>query len=189
MISPDENFWHLAKRHGRCLFALWLLSAAGLYAFFGASPSFLKGAALAAFLLPVGVLDARYGLIFDRLLLPMTLAGLVLNAGRPMAEILGSAALGSVPLLLLRLAVRGGIGGGDIKFMAALGCWFSWPLILWTLLLAFIAGGLFAAALLASGRKGRRDTIPFGPFLAGSALAAFLFGDWLTIWYRGFFYG
>jgi len=168
---------------------LWLAAAAALYAVCGFSAQFFRGAVLAAFLVPVGVFDYHRGLIHDRLLGPMALAGLVLSAGRPLTEILGSAALGSALLLVVRLASRGGMGGGDIKFMAALGCWFSWPMILWTLLLAFGAGGLTAAALLASGRKKRRDAIPFGPFLAGSAMAVFLWGGRLTGWYRGFFYG
>ncbi|MBQ7515213.1 MAG: prepilin peptidase [Schwartzia sp.] len=184
--EPSETW---GKHRQKCLLGGGLLLAAGLYAFGGVWPRWLRGIALAAFLLPVGVLDYRYGMIFDRLLLPMALTGLALFGSRSLSEILGSVALGSVILLFLRWATRGGVGGGDIKFMAALGCWFPWPMILWTLLLAFVAGGMVAAALLVSGQRHRRDAIPFGPFLAGSALAVFLLGDGLTAWYRGFFYG
>jgi leader peptidase (prepilin peptidase)/N-methyltransferase len=39
---------------------------------------------------------------------------------------------------------------------------------------AILAGGLGGIALMAAGKKGRKQTIPFGPYLAaGAAISAF----------------
>lgn len=38
----------------------------------------------------------------------------------------------------------GGMGGGDVKLMAALGTWIGWSPILWTALYGSVAGGVIA---------------------------------------------
>ncbi len=60
--------------------------------------------------------------------------------------------------LLVGLAVffpffaLGGMGGGDVKLMAALGTWVGWSAIVWTGLYGAVAGGVLAVAVaLASG--------------------------------------
>jgi leader peptidase (prepilin peptidase)/N-methyltransferase len=67
------------------------------------------------------------------------------------------------------------LGGGDIKFMGALGLFVGWRGVLATLMLGSCAGLVFAALLMARGRYERRSYIPFGPFLAAGAFAYWLF--------------
>lgn len=66
-----------------------------------------------------------------------------------------------------------GFGLGDAKMAlgagAALG-WLGWTAVVAGLLLSFLASGLVATALLVARRVGRRDTLPFGPFLAAGTL-------------------
>ena len=38
------------------------------------------------------------------------------------------------------------------------------------LFLAFLGSGVVATVLLVTGRAGRRDSLPFGPYLAGGTL-------------------
>jgi prepilin peptidase CpaA len=38
----------------------------------------------------------------------------------------------------------GGMGGGDVKLMAALGAWVGWQAIVWTALYGAVAGGALA---------------------------------------------
>lgn len=38
----------------------------------------------------------------------------------------------------------GGLGGGDVKLMAALGAWVGWSPVLWTALYGSVAGGVIA---------------------------------------------
>src|SRR5690242_9778005 len=59
-----------------------------------------------------------------------------------------------------------GMGIGDVKLGAMLGAFLGWKLALLSVLLSVLVGGPLAGALLATGRKGRKDPVPFGPFLA-----------------------
>jgi leader peptidase (prepilin peptidase)/N-methyltransferase len=56
-----------------------------------------------------------------------------------------------------------------------LGAFLGWRAGLFALFVAVLAGGVVAALLLLTGRKGRKDAVPFGPFLAlGGAVALFI---------------
>ena len=41
----------------------------------------------------------------------------------------------------------GGMGGGDVKLMAALGTWIGWSPIVWTALYGAVAGGVMAVGV------------------------------------------
>ncbi len=67
--------------------------------------------------------------------------------------------------LVLAVAVRGGMGMGDVKLAGLIG------LLLGRatpggLIAGVVAGGLAASLLLLSGRAGRRSTFAYGPYLA-----------------------
>ena len=181
--------WQLIARQQKAFLPLWLLWSVLLYQRGAFSPWTLRGVLLGVFLLLIALIDGRYGYIFDRLLLAMAAMGLgyeVLLSPWPGTEMLLGVFLGSGILLLLRWISRGGVGAGDVKFMAALGCWFSWEEILLTLLFAFWIGGFAALWFLGVRHKNLRDMLPFGPFLAGSALLVFWAGDAIMVWYRSF---
>ncbi|MEK9186423.1 MAG: A24 family peptidase, partial [Patescibacteria group bacterium] len=65
-----------------------------------------------------------------------------------------------------------GMGWGDVKLGAALGLWLGLPGIFYALVSAFILGAIFGVILLITKQKGRKDAIPFGPFLAIGAILA-----------------
>ena len=68
-----------------------------------------------------------------------------------------------------------GFGLGDAKLALGAGAllgWAGWTAVLAGLLLAFAGSGLVATGLLVGRRVSRRDTLPFGPFLAAGTLAA-----------------
>lgn len=95
---------------------------------------------------------------------------------------------GSLPMLLVTLAVSGAFGGGDIKLMAASGVFLGWKHNLVALFLAILVGGIYGSWLLLSGKKERKDHFAFGPFLCVGIAIAALFGDALLKWYAGFLY-
>lgn len=70
--------------------------------------------------------------------------------------------------------VPGGMGMGDMKLSAMLGAFLGWRLGLFALFVAVMVGGVVAAGLLLTGRKGRKDALPFGPFLALGGATALL---------------
>jgi leader peptidase (prepilin peptidase) / N-methyltransferase len=79
-----------------------------------------------------------------------------------------------------------GMGYGDVRLSGVIGMFLGW-LGLWEvalgLFLAFLSASVIGVALMAAGRKGRKDAIPFGPFLALGAVLALLVGDPLLRWY------
>ena len=84
--------------------------------------------------------------------------------------------IGAGFVLFLYLITKGkGIGFGDVKLMIPLGLIFGgWGAVI-LLLLSFISGGLVSLALLSKGRATMKTAIPFGPFIAGSAILLLLF--------------
>ena len=66
---------------------------------------------------------------------------------------------------------------------AMLGAFLGWKLVLLSILLSVLIGGPLAATLLATGRKGRKDPLPFGPFLAVGAVISLFCGEAVLAWY------
>jgi prepilin signal peptidase PulO-like enzyme (type II secretory pathway) len=48
---------------------------------------------------------------------------------------------------------------------------------------AFNVAAAVGIALLVARKRGRRDQIPFGPFLVGGTIVAFLYGQQIVDWY------
>jgi leader peptidase (prepilin peptidase)/N-methyltransferase len=142
----------------------------------------------------LGALVAITGIDLDHQIIPdaISLPGIVLGFGASLlpggvgwrSSLLGILAGGGIFFAIIVLS-RGGMGGGDMKLGAMLGAFLGWQLVLLAILLAVLAGGLVAIALLALGRKGRKDPVPFGPFLALGGAIALLWGDELLAWYLG----
>ncbi len=123
-------------------------------------------------------IDLRLRIIPNRLLLGAALLGLLalIPLGLPAY---GQGALGGLVLFavgaLMAWLGRGGFGFGDVKYLAVVGLLLGLQAGLLSLLLAVLLGGLYAAALLATRRAGRKDTIAFGPFIALGSVAVALF--------------
>jgi leader peptidase (prepilin peptidase)/N-methyltransferase len=90
--------------------------------------------------------------------------------------------VGFVLLLLPALLYRGGMGWGDVKLAALIGFVLGFPLVILSIFLAVIAGGLVAGILLLLKIKGRKDAIPLGPFLSVAAIATLFWGSVIFAW-------
>ena len=143
----------------------------------------------AAFLVAITFIDLDHQIILDGMLALLAVSGLVLQL---MTGAVGfwsmwiGALVGGGLLLVLAIISQGGMGGGDVKFAAALGFWLGWPGILLGLFIGFVAGGAISLLLLATGLRGRKDFIPFGPFIALGAWIALLYGKNILAWYFSF---
>ena len=78
--------------------------------------------------------------------------------------VLGCAAGGGL-FLLVFLISRKGLGGGDVKFMAAAGAYLGFGGILPAILLGSVLAALTGGALILLKKIGRKDVIPLVPFL------------------------
>ncbi len=92
--------------------------------------------------------------------------------------------IAGIVMLAIAFVSRGGMGGGDIKLSAVMGLYLGWQKVLVALLVSFVFGGVVGVLLLATGRKGRKDKMPFGPFLALGGIVAVLWGEKLLAWYK-----
>jgi len=164
----------------------------------GITLSFFLFASLTAILVAVTMIDYDCQIIPDSFVLLITILGalhlfFVLLPSYGSGILLDRAAgflLGGGLFFLIAVVSRGGMGGGDIKLAAALGLWFGWKELLLLVFAAFVLGALVSVLLLLTHIKGRKEGIPFGPFLALSAYLVSLYGSELLNWYiRTFFTG
>ena len=155
---------------------------------FGPSPELVKALIFISFFIVITFIDYDHQLILDKVLICLSVAGVVINlwigSVSPL-NMLIAGLLGGGLLLIIALVSGGGMGGGDIKFAAALGLCFGWQYLLLTLLLSFIFGGIGGVLLLVFKLKSRKDFIPFGPFIALGALFTLLYGNNIITWYMG----
>lgn len=94
----------------------------------------------------------------------------------------------SVPLLLVLLLTRGrGIGGGDVKLMAAAGLVIGWKYILLAFFVGCILGSIIHVTRMAVTKAGR--VLAMGPYLAGGIFLAALWGEAFLSWYFGMLLG
>ena len=89
-------------------------------------------------------------------------------------SIVGLATGGGI-FLLMYVISRKGLGGGDVKFMAATGLYIGFSGALTVMLCGTILAALTGLALILLKKIGRKDSIPLAPFLyAGILITLFL---------------
>lgn len=151
------------------------------------APALLLLSALVA----ITFIDLDHQLIPDLITLPGIIAGAALNValhpGHWLDTMLGIVIGGGLFFVII-VASGGGMGGGDMKLGAMMGAFLGWKLVLLAILLGVFAGGAVAIALLTTGSKGRKDPVPFGPFLALGAVLSLLWGNDLLGWYLSRFF-
>jgi len=143
------------------------------------------------------VIDLERGVILNKVVYPAAAIALIIaaltsitdvstsNPGIVKALIGGGLGLGL--MLLVALVSRGGIGWGDVKMAGLVGLITGFPLVLVSLLLAVVAGGIIATALLLLKLKRRKQAIAFGPFLSVGAMVTLLWGTSILSWYLQLF--
>jgi leader peptidase (prepilin peptidase)/N-methyltransferase len=155
----------------------------------GLVPALLPALVLESTLIVAAGTDLTTRLIPNRLVLgALVLGAAAVAVGWPPAS-WPSAVLGGALLFVVTYAVavlsRGGLGGGDVKLSGVMGLLLGVGPGIVALLVAFLTGGLAGSALLLTGRRRRRDAVPFGPYLAVGGVVAALFGTSLVHWYLG----
>lgn len=162
---------------------------------------------LCFFVILIGTIDHRTGLVPDVVSLPGIGCGVVFVAllwkvgGPPNTHRLLPSPLAMTPLSSLwGIMIGGGLffavvllsngrmmGGGDIRIGALLGAYMGLRLALLSVLIASIVGtALFLPGLIA-GRVSRKTEIRFGPLLSFGAIVSSFFGRSLINWYWGLF--
>jgi len=167
------------------------LTEFGTAALFSLAPAVHESTFVAALVAPfmgvmlaVGLIDARWRIVPNGLVYPSLgvatvaiVTGHLGGAGVDAVRGLVGLAAYAGPLFLVALVVPHGMGMGDVKLAALIG------LVLGSLGLSYvgvaagvgvIGGGVGALIALTVLGIGRKQQIPFGPFLAGGAVVATL---------------
>ena len=157
-----------------------------LYWRYDLSPEFGVALVYGTILLIIFLIDLEQQLILNVVVLPslaLALAGSFFwpDIG-PLRALLGGA-IGTGVLSIPYILYREGMGLGDVKLGMLLGLMVGYPYIFLALLLAVISSGLVAIILLALKIKGRKDPIPFAPFLTAGTFATLVWGPNILDWY------
>jgi leader peptidase (prepilin peptidase)/N-methyltransferase len=143
----------------------------------------------------ISVIDLEHSLILNKVVYPSMVVALLLAlvpqpwltrwiiAGIANAAIGG--AIGFGIFFLIAIISRGGMGWGDVKLAGLIGLATGFPLVFLSIIMAAILGGIVAIGMVIAKKKGRRQTIPFGPFLAVAAMITLLWGSNIMGWYLG----
>ncbi|MFC2177090.1 prepilin peptidase [Actinomycetota bacterium] len=140
--------------------------------------------------------DLDHKLIPNRILFPSSIAGaILLGVGALIdgeAASFGRALLGAtayfVSLLVVALIAKGGFGFGDVKlawFLGLYAAYLGWGELLVAIFMPFAIGGVASILLLVTRIKGRKDAIPFGPYMVIGAYLAVVAGQQIVDWYLG----
>jgi len=168
---------------------------------FGLSVQFALTAFWCCVFLMIIFIDWEHQLILNKITYPAAIVALVILAidsfipgvnlfpGRlfvPEISIL-SGVISAVILLLFFLLIvvfrPGSMGMGDAKMVALIGLVSGFPLVIFSMLLGVVIGGVVAIYLLAFKKKGRKDVIPYGAFLGIGPIIAILFDYEILNWY------
>lgn len=175
-ISPIYPFVELLNG------ILWLLMYTGC----GLTLDFIANIIILSCLTVVIFTDWQEMIIPDSMNIIIFLAGILLIWGNSTLSltdrIIGFFAI-SVPMLLLVIITRGAaMGGGDIKLMAALGFCVGWKEALFITIGGAVLGSIAYLVLLKTKSKLGKQ-VPYGTFLAITAIISLFYGNEIIYWY------
>jgi prepilin signal peptidase PulO-like enzyme (type II secretory pathway) len=143
-------------------------------------------------LIVLAVYDKRWMILPDKVMLPLIVVAFgyavvtsvlarspVTLAGYLVAAVLAGGAFYSIVFFSKGRAM----GGGDIKLAFAMGLMLGLANTAVAMLVAFDVAAVVGIVMMALKRRSRKDQIPFGPFLVGGTVVAFLFGPAVVTWY------
>ena len=157
----------------------WVLPA---YLVFFASLVAITFIDLEHYIIPNRVLYPTLYIAIPLLVLAAALQGDWGNLQRALAGAVGAWMF----FLVLHLVSPRGMGFGDVRLSFLLGLFLGWldlRHVFLGIFLGFLLGSIVGIVLMVLRRRGRKDHIPFGPFLAAGAVIAVLFGSTILGWY------
>ena len=149
-----------------------------------------------AALLAISAVDLELFIIPNRIVYPTLFAAVPLLVLASLVgddlDALRTAAIGGVgawlALFVIHLIQPRGMGFGDVRLSGVIGMYLGWISLAHVplgLFLGFLLATLVSIPLLLMRKKGRKDPVPFGPFLAAGAVLATLAGNPILDLYLG----
>ncbi len=145
-----------------------------------------------SFMLCISLIDYDTFLLPDELSLPLLWLGLFINLNGLLTTSLFDSVVGAmcgylmlwIPFWVFKLITKkDGMGYGDFKFLAAIGAWGGWQILIVVILISSFSGIIYALILRLCGKFAQGNHIPFGPFLAVGGLVGLFWGrSILKLW-------
>ncbi len=153
---------------------------------------FLKYSVYLSFIIVIFFIDLFHKVILDKMSLPLIALGLLANISPANDISLVNSLLGSgfgfslfylIAYIYYKRNNAIGLGGGDIKFIAAIGAFMGFSGVLFIILFSSI----IALLVILPFKKIRKQEFPFGPFLILGSLLYLYIGHFVIAWYLNFF--
>ena len=156
-----------------------LLLLAGLFKF-GLTFDFMIYTIVAPALVIITAIDIEHQIIPDAITLPGIVLGLLAGSYSIgyIDSILGFF-LGGALFYLVAVLSNGGMGGGDIKYIAAAGALVGWEKVLLIIFMGAFLGSIVSIFQIVVQKKSKKSLIPFGPFLSVATLITLFYGNLL----------
>ncbi len=166
-----------------------------IYTKFGLSLEFFFYAIIFSLLIVITLIDLQHMIIPDILIILILVISVIykillyiLYSKSPdLLNSIGGLVLSSLLFILIIIVSKGGMGGGDVTLIGALGFILGIKRIFLTIFLSFILGAIISIFLLITKIKGRKDPIPFGPFIILGFFIVIFWGEQLLAWYMNLF--
>ncbi len=157
----------------------------------GVGPAGILGLVFLWALICLTMIDIDTQLLPDNITLPLLWVGLLANTFGTYTDLnsaIWGAAAGYLSLwcvywVFKLVAKKEGMGYGDFKLLAALGAWMGWQYLPVIIMLSSLVGAVVGGVGMVLAGRDKDFRIPFGPYLAGAGLLAFLWGQELIDWY------
>jgi leader peptidase (prepilin peptidase) / N-methyltransferase len=133
----------------------------------------------AAVLVFLGLYDLKKGIIPNKVVYPSMAAALAFNLVLQTSSFLTALGCGAALALILLIPALlwNKMGMGDVKLAFLIGLISGFPMGIFALVIGIFLGGLAAIFLLLFKIKGRKDEIPYGPYLAAGTLIVLFAGS------------
>lgn len=153
---------------------LWCLS----YRRFGMSPEFFMACGLLSVLICISIVDERtmeIPLSFNVAVFIIGIVRIIFSWPHILGYLIGAVAVSGFLFIVYILTGGGGVGGGDIKLMAAAGLLLGWKCIIIAFLLGCIIGSVIHIIRMTLFHAGRK--LALGPYLSVGIAISFFFGN------------
>lgn len=153
-----------------------------IYVKYDLTLDFIKYAIFISILIVIGIIDfdttdVYFSTTLTGMIFSVIFIGIYIYNGIPIRSYIYGGILAGGLIAIIILITKGGMGWGDLEICLLCGLFLGLKLTILMLFLAFIIGSIVGVILIISGKKSRKDYIPFGPYIAIASIVCTISGE------------
>lgn len=163
-----------------------------IYTQYGVSIDTIKYMLLASIMIIIGMIDFKTSYVYTATTVFAAVLGVIFiiinyfDTGKITYDNMIGAAIGFLVIGLIVVLTRG-MGEGDIEIAAVAGLFLGIKAGIFMIFLSFILGGIVGSFYLIRKIKGKKEEMPFGPYLAIASIISIFVGNQIVIAYLSTF--